>query len=273
MVTTFKWWLGSALLPLIALTGGIFVFAAQSSFGWASFWYGWDLTQGSMVTGFLLSGVGITVGPVISAINQFKIQGQMIADFKTTLVPTAAQLIASAGASSSQSMDGPIYTIMKDLRAFIGTNGTNADANLYLLIDGSPAGGLGTKLERVHRTDTGARIEFKKTKAKNDRALEEAAVVERILDKKQAHCRNVKSRKNQVKFTLDPKADRKYKAFMSVPVLLEDKVIGMLSVNSTDKGVIQNYHFDYLDMVATLVADLHRIRPLKQLSGHNVSNG
>lgn len=187
------------------------------------------------------------------------LEANVFTGVKKTMIPIARRIIdlASGGPIGDNDFQKAITEITTHIRAFVSSNGTNADANYYHL---RGTGGLATKLERVNETSSDARATFVRTRSDSAAAREENAVIARIVAGQDAFCSDVTDKKQVKQLTLDPSAKRDYVSFISVPVRGDDGVMGMLSANAGQPRVLQPLHREYLIAVAKLIVELERIR-------------
>lgn len=274
-----SWWFDVVVLPILGVLGILALIGASndwkflSDFLWAT-WWGFKTPYWTAVAiAIAISALGLVWAPIKATLARARSEAEMMTAFKETLIPAARKLLANAN-HAGQSTQSIAESIMSDVRAYVAPDGTTADANFYVL---RPNQRGNTTLQRTHKSYKNARPQFELKRASDlsRDELEEAAVVERIVQREQARCANVSSGRLQKKFNLNAERQRDYKAFMSIPVQSTDggtvRAIGMLSVNSNDKKVLQKFHFDYLYMVAALLSEFHQIRPFQVYSSDNVS--
>lgn len=260
-----------ALFTLVGILGAALVAAAGSNVKWLQGWFGSDGVLGAVILGSLLGAMGLVIYPFGLLRKIVSIERETTIALSSTLTPSAELLMDCVKRGVARQED--LYTMMKDLRVYTGTHGTVTDANVYVL---NGSGGVNTTLSRCHKSDTGARDQFRRTKGQNASAKEEAAVISRLYKQERIHCKDVNRKSAQKAFSLDPKKARKYKAFISVPIFEPGNTevpIGMLSVNADRIGVLQNHHLDHLDAVATLLGKMHEVSPLTAFSVHNGGKG
>jgi hypothetical protein len=214
----------------------------------------------------LLASTAAVAGPwwtlVRSGRQLASLEANVFTAVKKTMIPIARRIIDLASVRPIDDGDfrKAITEITTHCRAFVSSNGTNADANYYRL---NGTGGLGTKLVRANDTSSDARISFVRTRVDSAAAREENAVIARIVASEDAFCSDVTDKKQQKQLTLDPAAKRDYVSFISVPVWGDDGVMGMLSANAGQSGVLQPLHHEYLIAVAKLIVELERVRQAK----------
>ncbi len=235
---------------------------------WAT-WWGFKAPYWTTIAiAIVISAAGLVWAPIKTTLGRARAEAEMLTAFKETLVPSARKLIANTSPTSRECAD-IAESIMDDLRAYVAPKGTTGDANFYLL---EKAASGEASLIRVNKSYKQARLRFDQLRRPtlSPDQVEEGAVVERVLAFRQARCTNVRRKRLQRLFRLNPERQRDYVAFMTVPVLSTDRrnVIGMLSINSGNKNVLQKFHFDYLNMVAQLLAEFHQVRPFRSLAGH-----
>lgn len=221
-------------------------------------WLWLDGPWGFVVTcvAILLAAGGLA--PLLNLLDRVAVESELITSIKRSLVPAATRLMSAVRRPADFSeVEKDITAVLHNLRSFIGNTGTDADANLYALkLKGE--GKLGTQLVRLHPSDTDARETFTKTKGSGPRQVEESAAVDRVLAGEYAYCPNVRKRRHRrILKIADQRPSRQYVAFMSVPIMHENRPIGMLSVNAISKNVIQKSHREYLEAVAKLLSVYH----------------
>jgi transcriptional regulator with GAF, ATPase, and Fis domain len=165
---------------------------------------------------------------------------------QATLIPIAKRFIEISRSGGPASLEDLVTEVTMHCRAFVSSNGTDSDANYYRLEARS-------RLVRINRAAVGARDAFEKNVRRDEVSREENAVVERVLRKEPVFCNDMSSEKLRKRYQLQ-KRERKYEAFLSVPVYSGSKIWGMLSVNSSKKKKLTVQHQGYMEAVAVLLA-------------------
>lgn len=170
-----------------------------------------------------------------------QVESELFTAVRTTLVPLAEHFIDSGSVSTPE--DAATLVAMH-CRAFVARTGATCDANLYRL--------SGRDLVRVNRTAGSARKAFNKTRKQDAQSIEATRTVERVVAGQTTFCPNVASRRWRSKLGLAP-GPRSYSAFISVPLRdANGTVVGMLSLNSSKRGVLTLLHQEYLEAVGRI---------------------
>jgi len=170
-----------------------------------------------------------------------KVESELFTAVRTTLVPLAEHFIDAGSATTAE--DAATLVTMH-CRAFVARNGATCDANLYKL--------SGRDLVRVNRTAGSARKAFNRTRKQDAPAVEATRTVERVMAKQTTFCPNVASWRWRRKLDLAP-GPRTYSAFISVPLCdANGTAVGMLSLNSSKRGVLTSLHQEYLEAVGRI---------------------
>lgn len=247
------------LAPVLSLLASAGLGLAGLELKWLQSWLWLDGPWGFVFVCVVVLFAAGAVAPWLSLRDRSRVEGALIANIKRTLVPAATKLMSAVHRQPEiNELEASIIAVLHNLRSFVGGSAAHADANLYAL---EGEGRLGTRLVRLHGSDTDARAEFKKTKGTSPRQIEEAAAVDRVLNGEYAFCPDVRNQKQRQLLKIEERRpNHQYVAFMSVPVMHENKPIGMLSVNATRTNLIKEVHQDYLNAVAKLLSVFHEAR-------------
>ncbi|MGF3056356.1 GAF domain-containing protein [Microbacterium sp. YY-01] len=198
------------------------------------------------------SVVGVIVGVRSYEKRRKTTQAQLLTGLRLTLIPAAERFISIAPALDETNVSEGLTDITARCAQFVKSeDGDTPDANVYLLD--------GTTLYRANRAAGTARDRFKKTQKRDARSREESAVVDRVLAKQVTICDDVQSPENQEKLCLE-NTKRKYRAFISVPILVNSEPVGMISVNSARKNHLTDVHVAFLENIAVLVSALLAVK-------------
>lgn len=201
----------------------------------------------------LLSVAGTVVGVVRYEKRRRHTRVQLLTGLRGTLIPTTELFIKVAPTVDDQSFADALTDLTARCAQFVKSADSDApDANVYLLEKE-------TALVRVNRSGGTARERFDKTRRQDARAKEETAVVDRVLASQVTICDDTQSQATQVELCLEAKP-RKYRAFISVPIVLDNKPVGMISVNSARKDHLTDVHLAFLENTAVLVSALLAVK-------------
>lgn len=213
-----------------------------------------ELTIGLIIIAALVSAAGAVIAAIRYDRGVRGIQTDMLTDVRASLVPLCARLIMLPRPLEQDKYVDAMTELTMHCRLFAPRDpGTIADANFYAL--------SGNTLTRVNRAAGSAREQFVSGRRTTPRALEEKAVVDRIKAGQSVVCGNIRKRKQRRLLCLE-EGDRTYLSFVSVPVISNNgTIIGMLSLNSSEKNGLSSVHATFLESVAKLIAAVHAVNP------------
>lgn len=215
---------------------------------------GWDDWLAGLVLGAvgLLSVAGVGLGVWRYEVRGREVEADLMVALRASLIPVADRFIQLRRPVATDALEDAMTELAARCALFARKDDDQPDANVYRL--------EGQRLLRINRSAGTARPQFAKTRGKKPEAIEESAVVDRVMGCQVTICEDVKDPDKRTTLKLAD-IDRNYRSFISVPIVRGDGTpYGMISLNSTKKNGLRAVHLNYLQNLAVLIAALEGVQ-------------
>lgn len=186
-------------------------------------------------------------------------RAEVMTGIRGTLVPVAERLIKIAPDLTDEEFTNSMTDLAARCTTFVKSGDDDMpDTNVYLFESRN-------SLVRVNDAAGSARARFTKSRKRDPGSLEESAVVDRVKARDKAICADVESPEDQAKLALNP-GPRTYRAFISVPIVVDGAARGMISLNSKRIDRLTEVHEVFLEQMAQLVASIDAVKRAEKRS-------